>query len=434
VSRAYDQYRYFSEPGPLYEGIESLLPDPPQEYPVRYIAYYLPQFHPIPENDQWWGVGFTEWTNITRSLPGYVGHYQPRLPGELGFYNLSTPDAMRRQAELMKMGGVYGICIHNYWFNGKKVLEKPLNILLENRDIDIKFCINWANEPWTRRWDGSNQHVLLNQEHGAIDDVNYIESIIPAMEDDRYIKVNGRPVCMIYRPGIMPDPGATIERWRETVYKALGVNPYIIFPQAFGDDDPRAYEADAVSGFPPHGDKDVERIRHRLDLLDGRYWGLASCYKDLVRSAIERLTDEYTLFPGVCPSWDNEPRRRRAGRSFFGSTPHAYGEWLLRASQFVMNTQLGDERIVFINAWNEWAEGAYLEPDRHFGYAYLAETARTLVGLEGSEVKRPAAALRDHDLRYGRAKVQPWRYPINRARDATYRAARVLGLTAERSA
>ena len=275
------QYEHNTSRGHDYIPASGLPTAPPTAYPVRYIAYYLPQFHEIPENNEWWGAAFTEWTNVTKALPKYLGHYQPRLPGDLGFYDLSNPDHVRRQVSLAKRGGVYGFCIHNYWFSGRRLLETPLKIIKDNKDIDIPFCLNWANESWSRRWDGSENVVLIKQNYVPGEDINYAEYISEFFTDERYIKINGRPLLMLYRPGHLPDARATVDRWRE-FFLARGLpNPYIVMPQAFGDDDPRVFGMDAAAGFPPHKEFGFvgRNLRRELRLLDQTFRGGVVCVR-----------------------------------------------------------------------------------------------------------------------------------------------------------
>ena len=381
------QFYYNTNAGPHYEDISRLPNTAPTHYPVKLIAYYLPQFHPIEHNNRAWSLGFTEWTNVTKALPRYVGHYQPKLPGELGFYDLRQAHTLRRQAELALLGGIYGFCFHNYWFGGERVLDTPLGVLLRDKSIPMRFCLNWANENWTRRWDGSENEIIVAQAHSADDDLAYAESMLPAIDDSRYIRIDGRPLIMLYRPAILPDAAATVDRWRSFFTKLGYGNPYIVMSEAFHGGDPLRYGMDAAAGFPPHN-LYQENLVNRLRKLDHAYQGEAFSYDRVMKQAVAGLKQSPTTFPGVMPGWDNEARKPGRGTSFFGSTPAKYGTWLKAAAQHSESTNSIHERLVFINAWNEWAEGAYLEPDRHFGYAYLAETARVLSALSGEEEGR----------------------------------------------
>jgi lipopolysaccharide biosynthesis protein len=349
--------------------------------PVRLIAYYLPQYHSIPENDLWWGKGFTDWTNVTKSYPRFRGHYQPQLPGELGFYNLRDPEVLFQQAAMARRYGLNGFCIHHYWFGGKTLLDTPLRILLDNQDIDIGFCLNWANENWTRRWDGRGDEVLIAQRHSPDDDLALAASLETALADSRYIRISGRPLLMIYRPGILPEGRATVDRWRNHFARAGYGDPYLVMPQAFGDLDPNQFGFDAAAGFPPHQyGLRTSRIRRLLKLTNPGYSGTVLSYDFLARSALSVQPSTFPLLPGVCPGWDNHPRSLKPV-VYYGATPAKYGNWLKAACEYVIQRNAPDERIVFVNAWNEWAEGAHLEPDRYFGYAFLAETGRVLSTL-----------------------------------------------------
>lgn len=380
--RLFHQHQVAISPGPYYERETSLPAQSPPAYSVRLIAYYLPQFHAIPENDHWWGKGFTEWTNVTKALPRYAGHLQPRLPADLGFYNLRDPAALRAQAILAQRAGIFGFCIHDYWFSGRKVLATPLANLLADREIDIRFCINWANENWTRRWDGAEHEILLQQHHNPEQDIAYLTSILPALRDPRYITVGGRPLIMVYRPSIIPNVQKMVRLWREYLISENIKNPYLVMAQVFGETDPRRYGFDAAAGFPPHNSNWYEtNERDYLQMLDRKFSGHVRSYTSLVDSMLAIRPTDFTLFPGVAPGWDNEARKPGKGAGFYGATPKAYGRWLHEAATRTMHHSNPDERIVFINAWNEWAEGAVLEPDRHFGHAFLAETRRVIDSL-----------------------------------------------------
>jgi lipopolysaccharide biosynthesis protein len=352
-----------------------------QAPPVTLIAYYLPQFHPIPENDAWWGKGFTEWTNVTKAVPRFEGHYQPRLPAELGFYDLRNKEVIARQAELAKSYGVSGFCFHYYWFDGDRLLETPLNIFLRNPDIDLKFCVNWANENWTRRWSGDDKQILKSQRYSPESDTALATSLEPLFRDPRYIRIDGRPLVLIYRPALLPNASETVARWREH-FAAIGENPYVVMAQMDDADDPRPYGLDAAAGFPPHRVGWTARFvpLETLDRFDPAYRGNVVAYEAMMEAALTHRPREFKLFPGVCPSWDNEARRPGGnGHCFVGSSPRLYEDWLAGACRTAIDrSTTRDERIVFINAWNEWGEGAYLEPDRHYGYAYLTATANAL--------------------------------------------------------
>jgi lipopolysaccharide biosynthesis protein len=402
----FEHYHYNVSPGPSHESASALPSQAPADYPVRFIAYYLPQFHRSAENDEWWGPGFTEWTNVTKAVPRYEGHYQPRLPADLGFYDASCKDTLMRQAELAKRGGIYGFCIHDYWFSGKKLLAQPLQTLLANPGIDIRFCLNWANESWSRRWDGSEADVLMHQGHLPGDAERYVDSIAPAVRDPRYIRINGRPLLMVYRPAALPDIATSIVGWRKR-FRELGLgDPFIVMPQVFDQSDPRPMGFDAAAGFPPHGGWDIADDRRTLVLHDPEFVGAARSYEALAQLFETKAPTEYLLFPGCCPMWDNEARKPRRGQGYYGSSPGRYGLWLERVARQVQGEPVLDNRIVFINAWNEWAEGTYLEPDRHYGAAYLLETRRVLDRLAGiqnpSKAKSEAAryAVRKSKLSY----------------------------------
>jgi lipopolysaccharide biosynthesis protein len=371
-------------PGPHYKpDAPALAPAKPQ---VRLIAFYLPQYHRIAENDAWWGEGFTEWTNVRRGMPRFVGHVQPLLPGDLGFYDLTDPTTLRRQVTLARRYGIGGFCFHHYWFNGRRLLEKPLEMFLADASLDMPFCINWANESWTRRWDGKDEDVLMAQAHSPEDDVDFARSLLPIVRDARYITVDGRPLVMIYRPGLLPNPLATMRRWRVAFMAAGMNNPYLVMAQGFGDADPRQYGMDAAAEFPPHKVAVTPSINDSLQILDPDFAGRVLDYGAIAEHATALPTPSYRLFRGVAPRWDNEARRPGRGMTLAHATPEKYGGWLRAACRTaIAEAAHPDERIVFINAWNEWGEGAYLEPDRHFGYAYLIETAQALRALEGAD-------------------------------------------------
>jgi len=340
------------------------------ETDIKLIAFYLPQFHPIPENDEWWGKGFTEWTHVSSAHPQFVGHYQPRLPGELGFYDLRVSEIQKRQVELARKYGIFGFCFHYYWFGGKRLLDLPLKQFLNHPRLDFPFCLCWANENWTRRWDGLDHEVLIAQAHSPDDDLAFIKDIEPALRDERYIRVNGQPLLIVYRPGLLPDPKATAERWRDYCTKKGLVGLYLVAVQGFETMDPRPLGFDAAVEFPPHKlGQGAPVLNSQMEIVNPNYQGVICDYNYLVESAKKISRSNFTVFRGVCPSWDNEARKPGRGMTYQNSAPVLYQEWLAEACRFAAKESDPDKRLVFINAWNEWSEGAYLEPDRRYGYA-----------------------------------------------------------------
>jgi lipopolysaccharide biosynthesis protein len=345
---------------------------------VKLIAYYLPQFHPFAENDEWWGKGFTEWTNVTKAVPRFVGHYQPKLPSDLGFYDLRNVETMRDQAEMAKKFGISGFCFHFYWFGGKRLMETPILNFLATKDIDFNYSLCWANENWSRRWDGAEHELLIGQKHSPEDDLAFLKYVSKYFADPRYIKIDGKPVLTIYRPDILPDAKATVARWRAAVKKLGFPGIYLVATNSFGFSDYGKYGFDALSEFPPHA-LESEVVNHKITKYDSRYAGGVFDYQNLVKSQIVRKKfPKGVVFPGVMPAWDNVARRPLAGHVFHNSSPAAYRDWLMSAIGRARQTNPVNQRIVMINAWNEWAEGAFLEPDRLNGYSYLWATASAI--------------------------------------------------------
>jgi len=346
---------------------------------IRYIAFYLPQFHPIPENDQNWGKGFTDWLNVAKALPQFVGHYQPHLPDELGFYDLRMPSVQKQQIEIAKNYGIYGFCFHFYWFNGKRLLEKPLDQFLNDPGMDFPFCLCWANENWTRRWDGAEDKILIAQNHSLENDFAVIRDMEPYLRDPRYIRIDGRPVLIVYRVPLLYDALSITKKWREyCVERGIG-DPYLVAAETFGFREPSRYGFDAAVEFPPHIMPGCPNLTGHLKFLnrqfEGDVWDLARFVKN------GRYLDKrpYTLFKAACPAWDNTPRRPNSASVFHGSTPEIFREWLSAISRHTIMNNGRSEQIVFINAWNEWAEGAHLEPDRKYGYAFLEKVHECLL-------------------------------------------------------
>jgi len=339
---------------------------------VRVISFYLPQFHAIPENDRWWGAGFTEWRNVTRALPNFVGHYQPHRPSELGYYDLSQPEIMERQAELARAHGVGGFCYYYYWFAGRRVLEAPLERLVQTGKPDFPFCICWANENWTRTWESQHKDILLEQHHSDEDDRAIIADMIRFLRQENYIRINGKPLLVVYRPQLLPNSKRTTEIWRQACREAGIGEIYLamveVFENALKYPKPAVYGFDATIEFPPSGMSAAMDVGAKLN---PRFTGVVSDYNEIVLRYLREPIPGHTRFRGAMPSWDATARRQDASYIFHNPTPGAFQAWL---ETLVAQTRLqnfGDERIIFVNAWNEWAEGAHLEPDLRFGRGWL---------------------------------------------------------------
>ena len=348
--------------------------------PVRLIAFYLPQYHPIPENDLWWGNGFTEWSNVARARPFFPGHYQPHLPADLGFYDLRLAEVREAQAKLAAEYGIYGFCYHHYWFNGRRLLERPFNEVLASGKPEFPFCICWANGNWTRGWDGSEQAVLIEQRHSHQDDVQFIRSLLPAFRDRRYIKVDGKPLLIVYHSKLLPDPVKTSATWRAEVRAAGFPDLYLIRAEthtSYGKyPNASALGFDAALEFPPHA-----VACKTLRVADSQYSDSNNTiidYRKVVRHSIKRSTPDYKLFRGLMPSWDNTARRKKGAHIFAHSSPELYRYWLAECIRWTRRHHTGEEQIVFINAWNEWGEGCHLEPDQRYGYQFLEATRTAL--------------------------------------------------------
>jgi lipopolysaccharide biosynthesis protein len=350
---------------------------------VRAIAFYLPQFHPIPENDRWWGKGFTEWTNVTKARPNFEGHYQPHLPADLGFYDLRVPEVRELQAEMAGEYGLHGFCYYHYWFGGRRLLERPFNETLSSGRPDFPFCLCWANENWTRRWDGGENQILMAQRYSDEDDRNFIRSLFPAFEDRRYIRINGKPLLIVYRADILPNAGRTTVIWREEMKNAGLGEIYLCLAQTCGVLDPRPYGFDGAVEFPPHGTT-VKKLDAQPTKINPNFAGAICDYVCNATGMIHKPKPDYTLFKTIMAGWDNTPRRQDNGLTFINSGPEAYEYWLVGAVEHMIANYQGDERMVFINAWNEWAEGAHLEPDRRYGRQYLEATRNVLNVARGN--------------------------------------------------
>jgi hypothetical protein len=358
---------------------------------TKLITFHLPQYHPIPENDEWWGKGFTEWTNVTKAEPLFPGHYQPHLPADLGFYDLRLEEARQAQADLALQYGIHGFCYYHYWFQGKRLLEKPLDAILHSRKPDFPFMLCWANENWTRRWDGGDQIVLMKQDYSAEDALAHIHMLLPFFRDDRYIRVNGKPFFAIYRSPIITNLDEYVQIFRTEAQKE-GVELYIArveshaqFGLEYMSNFDASIEFQPFAGIWTDFHKSMESTQRQLkDRIRRRFLRTTKLaprlydkfmrerYADFVDFLIKnyKYQTEYVCFPGASPSWDNTARRGDKAFLMRDSTPQKFQEWL----QFHKDNYRpasSEENFLFINAWNEWAEGNHLEPCQKWGLKYL---------------------------------------------------------------
>ena len=371
---------------------------------ARVLAFYLPQYHVIPENNAWWGEGFTDWVNVKRALPRYYGHYQPHVPGELGYYNLDESRVLHAQAALAREFGVHGFCYYDYWFSGKRLLHSPIDALLADPSIDLPFCLCWANQTWSRTWSGLEHEILIRQEYSDEDHVKHMAWLSRVFKDPRYINVDGRPLFSIYQPQSIPDVSAVLAKWKVRCREEYGVNPFFCAVRTgFADGLETRYRDDgfdALIDFQPNRNcfpalrnptgmlvSSLRRLfpKYIYDLLRRQPW-LAERYLNTrvdYRAYVDRWIDspypsDSLIFPCVFPSWDNSARRT-AATIIQNDSPQEYGRWLQAALDRV-SLLPSESRIVFVNAWNEWAEGCHLEPDALYGRAFLEETKTQVLG------------------------------------------------------
>lgn len=339
---------------------------------VRAICFYLPQFHAIPENDKWWGEGFTEWTNVKPAKPQFEGHYQPHVPHEdIGYYNLLDKTTQEKQIELAKQYGIEGFCYYLYWFSGQRLLEKPLDNMLADPALDFPFCVCWANENWSRRWDGLDQDLLMVQNYSDEDDIAFISNIAKYLRDPRYITIDNKPLLLVYRPNLFPDMKATTKRWRDWC-RTNGIGEiYLAYPQSFECVNPAEYDFDAAIEFPPNN-SNPPAITSFVEPIVEDFKTTVYDWRAFVERSDAYTDPGYKLFRSATPSWDNTARKKNKGTVFHNSSPKLFQKYLENAfSETIHRQENPDERLVFINAWNEWAEGAHLEPDQKYGYAWL---------------------------------------------------------------
>ncbi|MGH7887417.1 MAG: glycosyltransferase WbsX family protein [Candidatus Binatia bacterium] len=334
----------------------------------RLVAFYLPQYHRVKENDEWWGEGFTEWTNVRKTHPNFEDHYQPHVPENEDYYDLSDVNVQIKQARLAKEYGITAFCYYMYWFSGRRLLEGPLDRLLATPAVDIEFCVCWANENWTRMWDGKANDILLAQHHSPENDRRFIRDAMKYLADPRYLRVDGKLMVLVYRVDLIPNCADSMAIWREEVRRAGLGELHLCAVQFYGITDPEPWGFDAAVEFPPHGWLVHENL---LDvppkLLNERFAGHIFDYTKSVDFALRKPIPDYRWYRGVFPGWDNTARRQDTPHIFAYNDPFQFQRWL---TEVLLQTALmapPEHQIVFINAWNEWGEGAHLEPDAKTG-------------------------------------------------------------------
>ena len=384
--------------------------------PVKLLALYFPQFHAIPENDAWWGRGFTDWVNVRRAKPLFRGHYQPRVPLADRYYDQSLKPTLAWQISLAKEYGLHGFCHYHYWFDGKQLLETPTNTVLESRDLDFPFCLAWANETWSRRWDGRDHHILQEQTHRPDPALwqRHFDYLFRAWSDDRAIKVDGKPVFLVYRAHRIQQIGRMFDAWREAAHRRGLPGLYLISMKQYEFPVPEVLKHfDATMQFQPfealyspdfEGATQASRVLEPFRMLPERaqdvlrairykfFSGLTFYDYDMVWKHMLKVEREAGIpaFPGAFVDWDNTARYVKRARIFRGASPERFAYWFRQLVE-VTARRPAPEHFIFLNAWNEWAEGTYLEPDERHGHAYLEAVRDCLVsaGARGKPVREP---------------------------------------------
>jgi len=383
VSNVFAARAAAAAPGPDFELLQRDLAEAGVPL-AKLIAFYLPQYHPIPENDAWWGDGFTDWRNVSRAQPRFWGHLQPRLPRDLGYYDLRDSQTMAAQIDLARQAGVHASCFYYYRFGARRLLETPVERFLATPEQDFPFCLMWANENWTRTWDGLDRHVLIEQTYEPQDDEALIADLARHMRDPRYLQIARRPLFFLYRPASLPEPATTIARWRAIFERDHGLDPLIFMAQGLGAEDPRQFGLDGAAEFPPHRFAEgLANLAETVERFDEAFSGSVHAYEDMVQRALSQPKSPFPVIPGVAPGWDNEARRPGRGMAMIGSSPAKFEDWIRGAIARACAAPVFGEALVVVNAWNEWAEGAYLEPDVYHGSAFLNAVARAIRGVGG---------------------------------------------------
>jgi hypothetical protein len=377
---------------PSFEALSELADEHPSNYfdvekdQSKLIAFYLPQFHRVAENSEWWGPGFTEWNNVSRAKPNFEGHVQPNIPRDLGYYDLGNVETMREQADLARIYGIGGFCFYHYWFSGRRILSTPVDNFLKS-DISMDFCLCWANENWTRTWDGDTKSVLLAQEYADGDAEAFFDSIADALGDERYIKISGEPLLLVYRAKAIPNAGKWFAIWRKRAQQLGFPGLHIAVVDFYDISHPNEVGADSLVEFPPHK---FNGPQSRPDVLpkitNSDFKGGIIDYQRVVLQSALRDVPRFKLFRGIIPSWDNTPRRQDTPVIVLNSSPRLYGAWLRYLRAYVRSESPEESgRLIFVNAWNEWGEGCYLEPDQKNGLSYLEQTLKSSFYRKGAD-------------------------------------------------
>lgn len=357
---------------------------------VKLIAHYLPQFHDFKENIKWFGRGFSEWSNTSKTVPQFIGHYQPHIPIDVGYYNLENINIMKRQIELAKKYGIYGFSFYYYWFSGEKIMEKPLEKFLADKSLDIPFLLFWANEDWTMLWsNGQNRETLHKQELLDGDAEKFMQDALPYFKDKRYIKIGNKPILIIYNPGKFP-----YEKYKEfnlrirKIAKENGFDDLYILTTTFRAKKYKSktytdkFLLDGLFEFFPQGLTSKKIINPlKVKIMNNKFNGKIFNITKWIDKKRYIYPYKANLFKGCFPSWDNTSRKCYNGANIFPNTPEHYKKWLKDIISWTIENKSKDEQFLFINAWNEWAEGAHLEPDQKYGYSYLQMTKEALEEL-----------------------------------------------------
>lgn len=352
---------------------------------MKIITFYLPQFHEIKENNDWWGKGFTEWTNVKKSKALFLGHNQPRVPLDNNYYDLSNIETLRWQARLAKKYGIYGFCFYHYWFNGKLLLEKPIKKFLLDKSIDLPYCMSWANEPWTRSWDGKSKKILMKQSYGYEDDwERHFQYLLPFFKDERYIKIDNKPVFLIYKSKDINDRDKMINYLSNRAKNNGFSGIYFVDTDRGTDNDYSRSSFSAVVEFEPTRTLYTNNILSLWLRRVYRYFVKTFNYtlkkeflvnpprntKDVYKKSLKsRPNKEIKTIPGAFVSWDNSPRRKNNSSIMLEPSKDEFEKYI--SSKIFLGQNKYQSEYLFINAWNEWAEGAYLEPDTVNKYSYL---------------------------------------------------------------